>query len=187
MWTPGIVVLSALASCTVTSAVRSVLRLTACTALWTKCVRPSLISMSFASGVVRMRSIVARSLLPPLPVGAGQINAHRRRDVGCGRRSLQERVVAFIRVQVDEPLQRRIRFQDHGVNADCLAREHPGVGQPLYHPRQHRLLPLGVDPTSRARESRMVACRVVQRDLQKPPQAQFPRLLAAWIADTQVA
>ena len=53
-----------------------------------------------------------------------------------------------------------------------VPRTRPGVGQPLQHPREDRLVGLQVDPPSRSRYRRMVRRRLVQRDVQELPQAQ---------------
>ena len=55
------------------------------------------------------------------------------------------------------------------IDAHRLASDQTGVGQPLQHPREDRLVRLQVDPPSRSRYRRMVRRRLLQRDVQELP------------------
>ena len=116
-------------------------------------VRPAVLHLrDLCVRVLRMRPIVVRALLRSLPVQTGQFGTGRRRDAGRRRQAAQERLVAFARVPADDAPQRRVRFQRRNVDADRLPLEHAGVGQPLQHPREDRLVRLDVDPAPRPRD-----------------------------------
>ena len=122
--------------------------------------------------VLWMRPIVVGPLLRALAVQAGQFGARRRGDARRRRQLAQERFVTLARIPAHYASKRRIGFQRRRVDADRLAPDQAGVGQPLQHPREDRLVRLEVNPPARARHRRVVRRRLVQRHVQKLPQAQ---------------
>ena len=136
-------------------------------------VRPAVLHLrDLRVRVLRMRPILVRALLPPLPVEARQLGAGRRRNAGRRRQSAQKRVVAFARIPAHDAPQRRVRLQRRRIDADRLPLEQAGVGYPLQHPGEDRLVRLDVDPAPRPPDRRVVGRGLRQRDVEELPQAQ---------------
>ena len=103
---------------------------------------------------------------------AGQLGARRCRQAGGLGQPAQERLVAIARVPTHDAPQRGVGFQRRRIDAYRRASDQTRIGQPLQHPREDRLVRLQIDPPSRSRYRRMVRRCLVQRDVQKLPQAQ---------------
>ena len=72
-------------------------------------------------GIVRMRPVVVRALLLPLPIEPRQVLARRRLDARGLRELRQKLLIALARVAPHDAAQRRVRFQRGRVDADRLA------------------------------------------------------------------
>ena len=122
--------------------------------------------------VVRMRPLLVRHLLLPLPVKTRQLLRRRRFDAGRLRQSRQERPVVLSRVPPHDRPHRRVRFQRRRVDAQRLPLNQSRVRQLLQHPREHRLVGLQRKQTPRPRDRRMVRRRGRRRQEQKRPHTQ---------------
>ena len=83
-----------------------------------------------------MRPVVVGPFLPTLAVEAGQLGTRRRRNAGCLGQPAQERLVTFAGAPANDAPQGPIRFECRRVDADRLARDQAGIGQPVQHPRE---------------------------------------------------
>ena len=119
-----------------------------------------------------MRPVVVGPFLLALPVEPGQFRPSRCGDTGRVREPGQPRLVLLAGVPAHDAPQRRIRFQRRRIDAKRPPLHQLGLGQPLQHPREHRLMRLHVDQATGARQRRMVRRRVVQLEVQKVADAQ---------------
>ena len=122
------------APCSVTATIAPVSMSTACSALCARCVRPSFIFVTFASGswgfvqsvfevfFFRFRSSRAR------PSRVGGLDPRGRRE------TRQKRLVALAGVPADDAAHRRVRLERRGVNRDGLTRQPAGLDESLLHP-----------------------------------------------------
>ena len=122
--------------------------------------------------ILRVRPIVVRPLLLAPSVEPGQFSTSRCGDTGRGREPCQPGLVLLARVPAHDAPQRRVGFQRCRIDPEGPAFHQLGVGQPLQHPRKHRLVRLQVDQAPGARHRRMVRRRLVQLNVQKLADAQ---------------
>jgi len=118
-------------------------------------------------GVLRMRPVVVRPFLLPLPIEARQVRARRRLHARRLRQLRQKVLIALTGVAPNDTAQRRIRFQRRRVNADGLARDQARIGQSLQHPGEDRLMRFEVNQATRAGNGRMVRRRRRQYQSEK--------------------
>ena len=118
-------------------------------------------------GILGVRPVVVRPLLLARPVEAGQLGAGRRRQAGGLGQPRQQRVVAFARIPAHDAPHRRVGFQRRRIDPDRVPLDEVGVGQPLQHPRKHRLVRLEVNQAAGARQCRVVRRDLMQREIQK--------------------
>ena len=148
---------------------------TACSALCARCVRPSFIFVTFASGswgcvqsvfevfFFRFRSSRARpsrvGVSTPEAVARPARNAWSLSPVS--RRTML-RIAAF-------------RLERRGVNRDGLTRQPAGLDESLLHPRKDGPVRLQIDQAPRARNRRMIGWRLVHGQPQKAADRQRVR------------
>ena len=144
-----------------TATIAPVSRSTACSALWARCVRPSFIFVTFASGsdgfvqslfdvfFFRFRSSRAKS--SRVGVSMPEAFASPR----------QKRLIAFRRVAPHDAAHRGVRFERGRVDRDRFPREQPGFDEALLHPGEDRAVRLQVDQAPRPRNRRMIRRRLL--------------------------
>ena len=117
--------------------------------------------------IMRVRPVVVRPFLLPLPIEPGQLGAGRRCDAGGLRQPGQPGVVGLAGLPPHDAPHRRVGFQRRRIDADRVPLDELRVGQPLQHPREHRLVRLEVDQATGPRQRRVIRRRLGQRQIQK--------------------
>src|SRR3954469_940168 len=143
------------APCRVTATIAPVSRSIACSALWARCVRPSFIFVTFASGSDGLVQSV-RGLLLSLPIEPRQVVARRGLDPRGFRQPRQKRLIAFAGIAPDDAPHGRVRLEGRRIDRYGLACEESGRDESLVHPREHRPVRLEIDQASRPRNRRMI-------------------------------
>ena len=126
-------------------------------------------------GLVRIHPLPIRTLLAPPPIQPRQLGARRRLDARGVRQLRQKRLVALAILAPHDRPQRRVRLQRRRVHADGLPLDQPRGRQHPQHPGEHLPVGLESEPPPRARQRRVVRRRRVQRQPEKPPQAEGVR------------
>ena len=136
-------------------------------------VRASVLHLrDFRVRILGVRPVVVGPFLLALPVEPGQFSPRRCGDTGCRREPRQPGLVRLARVPAHDAPQRGVGFQGGRIDPEGPAFHQLGVGQPLQHPRKHRLVRLQVDQAPGARHGRMVRRRLVQLETQEVTNAQ---------------
>ena len=118
-------------------------------------------------GIVRMRSVVVRPFLLPLPIDPRQVLAGRRLDTRSLRQLRQEVLIGLPGVAPGDAPQRGVGLEGRRVDADRRALDQPGVGQALQHSREDRAMRLQINQPTRARNRRVVRGRFLQPSSRK--------------------
>ena len=117
--------------------------------------------------ILRVRPVVVGPLLLALPIEPGPLGASRGSDTGRLRELGQPRLVRRARVPAHEAPHRRVGFQGGRIDSDRVPLDQVGLGQPLQHPGEHRLMGFEVQQAACARQRRVVRRGLVQREVEK--------------------
>ena len=160
------------ASCRVTATSAPLSKSIACSALCARCVRPSFILATLASGSWGLAQSVFEVFLLPRAIKPRQDLPRRRLDTRRRREARQIGLISVPRIPSHDTPHGGVGFHRRGIDRDRAALQEAGRHEARLDPRKHRPMRLHIDQPPGARNRRVIRGGVLESEAHEAPHRQ---------------